>query len=133
MSCLPYWSNLQTLSCSFGLNKISQKGFLPSLYRVAAEANVEWVRKNIEALIVGVGSVRLKLEFVVEWLPVLSVNDLGLDENAILLCWEIGSSNDLANEIHRCFEISFSAGFKRILSREVHIPSLCHNSNYFKF
>ena len=103
------------------------------MHGVAAEANVERVRKNIEALIVRVGGVRLELKFVVEGLPVLAVNNLGLYEDTVLLGWEIGSSHYLTNKVHRCFEISFSAGFERILSCEVHIPSLGHNSNYFKF
>lgn len=90
------------------------------------------MRKNIEALVVRVGGVGLQLEFVVERFPVLTVNNLCLHEDAILFSREIGSANDLADEVNRGLEIGFSASFKLVLSREVHVFRLGHNSNYFK-
>ena len=61
---------------------------------------VEWVREDVEALIIGVGGMRLErfAGFMIEEFPVRTILELRFDEEAIVSSGEVLAADDLADE-----------------------------------
>jgi len=81
--------------------------YLPSLYTLGYEVEVERVSKDKESLIICVSCMCLyRLGLLMERLPLVSVLHAGLHEDAILLGREICSSHDLPQEEDLRFVVS---------------------------
>ena len=66
--------------------------------------------KDEEALVVSIRRVRLDLHLLfLEQLPVRAVLEGSLDKDAVLVSWEVLTSNDLSDEMNFRLEICFCA------------------------